>query len=215
MDSTTFALKLIEAYKAEHNRYRRAQAKRLKITQDQEWIKSMKALGLCSFFYASHDHKMREYDRKRARNHFHDERHNSVTSPFVSQGIKNASIREQSLSLARLRCTNAEKENCITMAKAKLKQVQQTPVVPALGKTWQELVDACAEERYAYEARWEARCAIYAFNRMDMGIQIKFGNCGHHGGSMSYINHVVIDGDKVPLKKFLDNAEFESVVLNS
>jgi hypothetical protein len=215
MDCTTFVLALIKAYKTEHNRMKRAQAKKTRIFRDRVWTNQMSAHDFSSYFY--HDstrYKPTSYHFKRARKHFHDLKHQETLVAFVSNGVKRAAIREQELELARLRNRFAESVDKIVIAKTKLAQLKKVPVLAALGKTWQLLIDAYAEEYKAHEDRWKARCAIYAFNKMNMGIQIKFGHC-RGSGSMSTINHVVIDGDKIPLKKFLENAEFESVVLNA
>lgn len=214
MDSTTLALKLIKAYETEHSRMRRAQAKKGKIVSNKEWIKSMEVLGLCSYL-PSRNYKWSAMDFKYTRNYFYNSQHSSVISPFVSHGIKNAHIREHLLDIARMRGKWEEGDSRISDAEIRLKKIRQTPVAAALGKIWRELVDAESEKCKAIEARWQARCAINAVNKMDTGIQIKFGSCNRNGGSMSRIHHVVIDGERIPIKKFLENAEFETVILNS
>lgn len=213
MDTTNFAIKLIEAYKAEHNRMMRSRLKQYKIKGDRGWTSAMESRGLSTTVYRKDN--MRSYVHKRFRNYFNTGRHSPCFSYFVSHSVKNAWIRRQELHIAQLRTRYDEEDHQIVAVKAIIASAKTAEVLTHLGKTWRKLVDAVFEEHEAYKARWEARCAIYAFNKMDLGIQIKFGSCNNGGGSMSYINHVIIDGDKIPLRKFLENVEFESVILSA
>lgn len=91
---------------------------------------------------------------------------------------------------------------------------QESPIDVELGKKWRQLVSAHIIKDRAYRSRWRVRCAITVFNEMNSGIKIKFGNQSRGGGSMSVINHVVIDGFNIKLAKFLDDALFETAILN-
>lgn len=210
MDMTAFVLKLIEAYKTEHNRLLRAKAKQQRILSDSEWTLQMNKRKLNFHFIC------RDADLRHSRNFF---KNNDIEQKFsvrffVSQGVKNASVRKASHRLAIIIAQNGNDSAFVAEKREELEKLKNTPVEAVLGKKWRELIDACIEENKAYKTRWQARCAIYAFNKMDMGIKIKFGNCSRGGGSMSYISRVIVGSDEVKLSKFLDNAIFETVILN-
>jgi hypothetical protein len=214
MDLNAFALQLIQAYNAEHNRLRRARAEFNRIYRDNEWQAGMRAMN-----YTVHpDLRMdsRTWDYRRVRGHFHDRglTHVQLKTAFVSHVAKRREIRILERELANMRLICDESSRTVKEYVAKLECAKDTPVLSKLGKKWQQLVDARFEEKRAYDARWRARCAIAAFNKMNLGIQIKFGTCRRGGGSMSYISHVVVNGDKIKLARFLDNAIFETAILS-
>jgi hypothetical protein len=95
------------------------------------------------------------------------------------------------------------------------KKIKERPVLKELGIIWKQYVNAFCDEQEAYEKRWRIRCAINVFNEMNSGIQIKFGNNGKDGGSMNLIRYVVVDGEKIPVKRWIANAEFENTLLKA
>lgn len=213
MDCTTLALKLIKAYNKENNRYRRAIYKQNKIVHNTEYQVEMGRRGL------SHrtSFKIRKGSSyRRAYNYFENvnpsERYTFIA--FVSEAIKNKELRAIQQHINALRVSE-QAPTALQVREKDYQELKAKPVLTKLGAMWREYIDAVVEMNGAYETRWEARCAIKAFNKMETGIEIRFGNCSRHGGSMSYIHHVVIDGDKIPLRKFIDNAEFESAILDS
>jgi hypothetical protein len=212
MDLTAFALKLIKAYNAENNRLRRARNKVNSIKRDNEWRAKM------AYHYFSLDPSLRcnssAWDYKRSRAYFYSYTQLPVKTAFVSYAAKNSEVQQEKRNLCRLRSCWNESSTPVKESLAKIEEIKKAPVYPELGKKWQQLVDAQLEEKKAYDDRWEARCAIKAFNKMNLGIQIKFGSCRRGGGSMSYISHVEVNGDKIKLAKFLDNTIFETAILS-
>lgn len=215
MDCSEFALQLIKNYNNEFNRMKRAKARRMRICTDIEFIEEMKANGLNLYLYT--DTKLRQYDRTRLRQYFSDIRTGKkLPVAFTSSQIKRRDVAEATRYLSSIVDRGALGGSMSAMYAEKLSELEclkQLPVFTKLGKKWRAMVDAYFEEKQAYEDRWAARCAIKAFNKMNTGTEIKFGNCRRKGGSMSYIRFVVIDGYHMPLKKFLENVQFEQVIL--
>lgn len=212
MDCTTLALNLIKAYNAEYNRYRRAEYKKLKILRNEDYVSDMKANGFAITLQRDCGFR-RGHDIGHARSFFRnaDGTGDRIVYAFVSAAVKRNFIKKAEKELDNIRdYASLEVRN---HRGAEIQTLKQKPVLSKLGKQWQTYVDALLEEQRAYHSRWEARCAIKAFNKMNTGVLIKFGNCNRGNGSMGYIHHVVIDGDKIPLRKFLDNVEFESAIL--
>jgi len=221
MDFTAFAIALIKSYKREHNRYRRALAAKHRIYSDQSYLKEMKEQGFDPYIHME-GRGIRRYEKKQLRNCFRTPNDVRPKTPlgFVSAAIKREHLKEITKQLAQMAEASTarigiEFNPSYTDKLNEKELVNKIPVLAELGKKWRTLVDACCEEHKAYEDRWEARCAIKAFNKMDTGIHIKFGNCGHKGGSMSYIRFVTIDGFDIPIRKFLENAQFEQVILSA
>lgn len=161
----------------------------------------MQAIGFLFVLPSTH-----KDTHKNTRNYFinYDGGYNNKLFGFVSLAVKRAHINR--------RCgKKAFQDPEFNELRDKLEAIP----VHKYGAKWQEYVDTFFEEQTASDARWQARCAIYAFNKMGTGIVIKFGTLGKGKGSMSRIKHVIIDNDPIPLRKFLDNAEFEQAILNS
>src|SRR5574343_781715 len=144
MDTAVLALKLIEAYKAEHNRYRRARAKKLKILSDSDWTLQMNRLGLNYLPCGPMTAEQKNRELKRARNYF---RNNDIDKKFtvryfVSQGIKSSHIRKARRSLAILKSHHGEQNSFVVEKREELQKLKDTSVKSVLGKKWRELVDA-------------------------------------------------------------------------
>lgn len=211
MNATELALKLIQSYKEEYNRERRAANAQRRAYVDPVWVEGARARGLRGNVYDGN------YSRKLLLKSFLSETTGYPTQThFVSSAAKNGAIRRQRSEIKRRKARNfCEGDVIITSLERHLCALENAPVEAELGKLWQKQVKAYFEEKAANKARWEVRCAINVFNRMNLGIKIKFGNCRPGGGSMSYISHVEVDGCKIKLAKFLDNAVFESAILSS
>jgi hypothetical protein len=211
MNATEFALKLIQDYNTEHNRYRRAHAAISRLRHDNKWHEEAYALNIKSFYA-----RPSGLSHKDARNTFLDRGTNMPTNTlFVSSGVKSGRIRAYNSKIKLWKSTiSPHAADRIKEIERVLEIAKNAPVKAVLGRKWRQHVAAQSAADDAYESRWEARCAITAFNKMKCGITIKFGTCDRGGGSMSVINYIVVDGDKVKLAKFLDNALFETAILN-
>ncbi len=224
MNATELALKLIQNYNTEHNKYRRACRHVRELQTDKQWYENAAAAGIANFYF-----KNTFLSHKKALNTFLIRASNIPTyALFVSAGVKSARIRSLTNKLKQLELTAGVKlqsptgedfyskthSSHIKDLQEDLERAKKAPVNAALGKMWRQIILEHIAVDKAYETRWQARCAIYAFNKMNARIQIKFGSYGRGEGSMSYINHVVVDGDKIKLARFLDNAIFETAILN-
>jgi hypothetical protein len=204
VNTTKFALELIKSYNSEFNRMRRAKAAAKRILTNDFYLIEMEKLNLVTHLAkAPGSVEEREYQKRNfiTKNPAYDE-----PRIFTSKAAKQCEIRKRTKMMRFFNDNRAERHY--------LEEYKSRSVRSDLGGVWAEYVQALWDYNHAYKLRFEARCAIKAFNKLKTGIEIRFGNCRRGGGSMSYINHVLVDGDKVPLSKFLDNAEFEVVVLN-
>jgi transposase len=202
MDSTEFALKLIKAYKAEANRLRRAL---YAVNKNNTKWREQKDTRYNSLYIDESDKTHRDY-------FIGDGSVIEKTSFFISKNIKKRELDELDKWIEH---NGHSSSSYLAKIKADREVMKNAPVLQELGKLWQAIFDAKKEKAAAYKARWEVRCAIKAFNKMDTGILIKFGRAVPNGGSMSNIVAVVIDGERIPLRRFLDNAEFETTLLKT
>lgn len=210
MQYIEFAIQLIKNYNKEFNRLKRARREKDRVFADTDYLEEMSELGfalvpslgdkpsaykvksLCEYFVVRHPHCNYE----------------DIPKAFTSHNIKS-----RDMSKAKSYLKSVENSSNYLKFEDRLQRIKDVPVRSDLGKKWRRLVHLFYEEYLAYEDRWAARCAIKAFNKMDTGIKIKFGNCSKGGGSMSYIRGVVVDGFEIPLKKFLKDQEFERALL--
>lgn len=212
MNLTKMVVQLIESYTKEHNRLRRARYAKHNSFLTDELKAEMAKHGFATHVQHS-EYSGNKGLSRRARDSFITPDGRNTKLAFVSSGIKQRHLKEAKNQLA-WNLTQGTPEY-IEACNKDIADITKTPVLKELGIAWRRYIDAVIEENEAYETRWEARCAIKAFNNLKTGFAIKFGNAGHKGGSMSYIKYVVIDGDKIPLRKFLDNAVFEAIVLGT
>jgi len=212
MNDTILAFKMIQSYISEHNRVRRSHAAYLRAIRDPEWVGASRAMAICAFYGIA----AKGQKRKQMLKAFHNAYGKPITSVFVSSGIKRATISKLNSELKYLETYKAAHRHSVrwTELEDELNKTENTPVNTKLGKMWRRIVNAQFDEAEARESRWQARCAINAFNKWS-NIKIKFGNCSRGGGSMSYVDHVVIDGFKIKLSKFMENALFETAILTA
>lgn len=220
MNTTLYAAQLIKKYNQEFNRLRRADYLMHNLRRDKSLQAEFEKYGLKLDHWA--------YGKtisKRTRDSFNNADGQPGDKYYVSTGIK-----KRALKLAQWEVDQIEKwlakppdkrqldvnlytPDFIKHRREQLQQIKETKVLYGLGRVWRRYVDAVLEHQEAYETRWQARCAIKAFNEQNLGITIKFGS-NHNGcGGMNYIRHVIIDGDKIPYRKWLASAEFEGIVL--
>lgn len=209
MNTTQLIVKLIKQYNVEHNRLTRARYAKHKISGNQKFQEDMKLHGLCPYTVDEYQ----ERDIKRFKSYFVDDHGRISHDVFVSKAIKTKHVRQAEKELAEVRAAGSLTAFHLLEAKNQLNSLKGALVLVELGAKWRRYVAACMESDEAYEARWQVRCAIKAINKLDLGMQIKFGNCTTGGGSMSRIRFVNVDGFDVPVKKFLENAQFEEAVL--
>lgn len=219
MNCTELALKLIKNYTQEHNRVRRAKNKQYRITTNPEYQAEMVKNGFSGRIKYGQvsDGPLRKYDKNSLREYFRDGDGVAMTDTRLV-GYVSEAVKRRDLKVIERRIANFPSSVTLEYFEGTRRlyyALKAKPIFVELGKMWQEYVDAFCDARDAYEARWEARCAIKAFNKMGTGIQIKFGNCTSGKGSMDYPKYVIIDGDKIPLRQFLNNAEFEVAILSA
>lgn len=207
MTPTDFAVKLIEQYREQDNRLRRAEyAKRL-ASNSNDWRMKAYDAKISPYF----EEKSR-LNRKQALNVFLDGDYLPTRSLFVSAAVKAGYKRHLKAQIKRLESDPyASQKWRISEFKEELDELDSRPVRADLAKLWRAVVNAHFDREEAYKERWQARCAIYAFNTMNLGLKIKFGNMAN--GPMSRVCYIEVDGFDVKLKTFLENAEFESVIL--
>lgn len=205
MNTTEFALKLIQDYNTENNKLRRAKAAQYAIFSKSDWHDMAASAGVSSYYY-----KDCGLSRREAEKTFLDASSQQRTwAIFVSASAKNGAIRSLKRQLNRMTVRNLNSD----FIEDRLSLAQGATVNTKLGKIWRKIVNAHFDEIEANRSRWEVRCAIRAFNKMNLGIKIHFGNC--RSGSMTRISHVEVNGDNIKLARFLDNAIFETAVLNA
>ena len=89
MNTTEFALKLIQDYNTEHNRYRRARAAVARLQRDRQWYDEALRAGIASFY-----HKTAGVSYKEAHNSFLGRTSNTPTNTiFVSSGAPAIAVR--------------------------------------------------------------------------------------------------------------------------
>lgn len=205
MDITQLMVKLIKNYNNEHNRYLRAQKTKKKISKDEEFRSELQR----------HNLRM-HYDTnviyKEWRNMFLDDNRHESKKAFVSQAIKNACIKQYLHDIGQTR-THKPPPPITILQRQVLDGLQDAPVLRKLGKMWRMYIDSMVEEKKSYQDRWIARCAIKGFNKLDLGMKIKFGQ--RINSSNSRIAAINIDGFDIPIKKFLADAQFEQAILDA
>jgi hypothetical protein len=206
MDHMAMAVALIKAYRSQYNRGVRAQRRLDLVLGKGAYMKDMRDHGLEPFYQGPKITK-RIYNEIRKSFQYY----NSIpVRAFTSKRAKSDEIRRLSKELSQVG-PNGWHEERITHHVNELDRVRALPVYARLGKLWQTYLYAHYEMQQADKEKYEVRCAIKVFNKLDTGIAIRFGNM--RTTAMNRIYAVRIDGFDIPVSKFLDNVEFENAVL--
>lgn len=220
MDSMAMALALIKEYRQEFNREVRARRVSKAILSDQKYIDTMRTKGFNCYLRNS----LPSYRYKQAFRTFFDFKENYREDVFVSKSLKNAAIRrlKKEIQWATDRrdgyvadkidtLTISRQNNTIARLTQDLEHTRIKSVQAELGKTWQTYVKAVHEEKQAHEKKYAVRSAIKIFNKLNTSISIHFGNC--RSSAMNRIYRVRVNGEDLTTNRFLENAEFETVIL--
>lgn len=98
MNTTEFALKLIQAYNKEHNQYRRACCAIVRLQCDQQWHNDTYGAGIAAEYT-----KIIGMSHKEAFNTFLNRKTNQpIKTLFVSSGVKSGKIRAYKKEISRL-----------------------------------------------------------------------------------------------------------------
>lgn len=218
MDHTAIALGLIKAYRKHFNCIARNKRTAKNVLSKSWYVDKMKEYGFHPFINS----ELSSYSYKEALRYFQDNRGCSLTTVYVSKGVKNAAIRFINKKIKQaIAHRDAIKDPMpgildshnfyIKQLTESLQVTQDRPVDTKLGKLWRTYVKAVYDGERAYKEQFEVRSAIKVFNKLNTGISIHFGS--YRVGAMNRIRSVSIDGDKIRVSRFLDNAEFETAVL--
>lgn len=214
MDNVAIALGLIKAYKEQFNLEAKNKRKIQSILKNFLYVDKMTAQGLNVLVKSD----LSYYAYTRSLRFFYDKRGIETRCVYVSKGVKNADIRRLNKEIKRLESNILPNEkpayylsNRLVNLKAEIQGVKDTPVEAELGKMWRSYIKAVYNSEQAYKKKFEVRTAIKVFNKLNTGVSIHFGNS--RVGSMNRIDSVSLDGDRLPIKKFLENAEFENAIL--
>jgi hypothetical protein len=214
------ALALIKEYRQEFNREVRAKRVSKVILSDSKYIDKMRTKGFNC--YIRND--LPSYRYREASRNFFTFTEASRKNVFVSKGLKNSFIRSLSWALGRAvdrrDVYEADKVDASILSRQndyvkhlteEIEHERMKPVEAELGKTWRTYVKAVHEEKLAHEKKYAIRSAIKVFNKLNTGISIHFGNC--RSSAMNRIYRVCVNGEDIPVSKFIENAEFETAVL--
>lgn len=218
MDHIAIALGLIKAYRKHFNCVARNKRTANSVLNKSWYVDKMKEYGFHSFIHS----ELSSYSYKEALRFFQDSKGNPLVTVYVSKGMKNAAIRfinkKVKRAIEHIDSLKDPMPGILDSHKYYIKQLteslqitQDAPVDAKLGKLWRKYVKAIYDSERAYKEQLEVRSAIKVFNKLNTGISIHFGSC--RVGAMNRIHSVSIDGDKIRVSRFLDNAEFETAVL--
>lgn len=220
MDSMAMALALIKEYRQQFNREVRVRRVSKAALSNSKYIDTMRTKGFNC--YLRND--LPSYRYKQAFRTFFGFKGNYREDVFVSKSLKNAAIRrlKKEIQWATDRRDGyvADKIDTLTISRAntsitrltqELEDARLKPVEAELGTIWRAYVKAVHEEKQAHEKKYAIRCAIKVFNKLNTGISIHFGNC--RSSAMNRIYRVRVNGEDLMTSRFLENAEFETVIL--